>query len=66
MRNGNKNILFVKANVMNISTKFQLYSPYGFCCPGNQSDSAVWTKFMWLVEDYSRNISVKLLSKRMQ
>ena len=28
MSNGNKNILFVEANVMNISTKFQLQSPY--------------------------------------
>ena len=25
--------------------------------------SVIWTKFIWLVEDYSRNISVKLLSK---
>ena len=25
-----KNILFVEANVMNISAKFQLHSPYGF------------------------------------
>ena len=25
-----QNISFVKANVMNISAKFQLYSPYGF------------------------------------
>ena len=30
MNNGNKNISFVEANVMNISAKFQLYSPYGF------------------------------------
>ena len=26
---------------------------------GNQSNSAIWTKFIWIVEDYSRNISVK-------
>ena len=31
MSNGNKkNILFVEANVMNISAKFQLHAPYGF------------------------------------
>ena len=30
MSNGNKNIFFVKANIMNISAKFQLHPPYGF------------------------------------
>ena len=25
-----------------------------------KSKSAIWTKFVWLVEDYSRNVSVKL------
>ena len=29
-------------------------------------DSVVWTKLIGLVEDYSRNISVKLLSKFLQ
>ena len=29
----------------------------------NQSKSVILTKFIWLVEDYSKNISVKLLSK---
>ena len=33
---------------------------------GNQSNSAVCTKFIWLVEDYSTNISEKLLSKYLQ
>ena len=71
-----KNILFVEANVMNISTKFQLhhlmaseemiFANLAFGCHGNQSNSAVWTKFIWLVQDYSRNISVKLLSKFLQ
>ena len=32
----------------------------------NQSKSAIWTKFIWLVKDYSRNISVKLFSKHLQ
>ena len=32
---------------------------YPLCCHGNQSNSAIWTKFIWIVEDYSRNISVK-------
>ena len=30
MSNGNKNTIYVEANVMNISTKFQLDLPYGF------------------------------------
>ena len=30
MSNSNKNIIFVEANLMNVSAKFQLYSPYGF------------------------------------
>ena len=30
MGNGNKNTIFVEANVMNISEKFQLHPPYGF------------------------------------
>ena len=29
--NGNKNTIFIEANVMNISAKFQLHPPYGFC-----------------------------------
>ena len=32
----------------------------------NQSNSDILTKFIWLVEDHSRNISVKLLSKYLQ
>ena len=32
-----------------------------FQCHGHQSKSVIWTKYIWLVEDYSRNISVKLL-----
>ena len=39
------------------------FSNLAFRLHGNQSNSVVWTKFIWLVEDYSRNISVKLLSK---
>ena len=74
-----KNIIYVKANVMNMYAKFQLHPPYSFwgedliffqiyplCCHGNQSNSAIWTKFIWIAEDYSRNISVKLLSKYLQ
>ena len=76
-----KNKLFVEANVMNISAKFQLHPPYGFwgddflifflriypfSCHGNQSNSAIWTKFMFAVEDFSRNSSVKRLLKYLQ
>ena len=61
---------------MNISAKFQLHPPYGFCgdgffpsqvkpfgCHGNQSNSAVCTKNIHLVEDYLINICEKLLPK---
>ena len=32
---------------------------YPLCCHGNQSNSTIWTKFIRIVQDYSRNISVK-------
>ena len=32
---------------------------YPLCCHGNQLNSAIWTQFIRIVEDYSRNISVK-------
>ena len=35
---------------------------YPLCCHGNQSNSAIWTKFIWIIEGYSRNISVKNLN----
>ena len=62
--NGNKNIMFVEATVVNNSAKFQLHSPYGF--RGDDfliffrtfSLSAVWTKFIRLLEDYSRNFLI--------
>ena len=38
--------------------------PFG--CHGNQSNLAVWTRFIWLVENCSRYISVKRLSKYLQ
>ena len=66
------NIIYVGANVMNIYAKFQLQPPLrllrrrflniffeNLSFYGNQSKSAIWTKFIRLVEDYSRNISVK-------
>ena len=69
-----KNIIYVETNVMNMYAKFQLHPHYGFweedffnnflqiyplCCHGNQSKSAIWSKFIWIVGDYSRNISVE-------
>ena len=73
-----KNIIFVDT-VMNISAKFQLYPPHGFWVDdfwifflkfsilvANQNNSEVWTKIICLLEDYSMNISIKLLSKYMQ
>ena len=80
MSNDNKNAFFVEANVINISTNFSFvplmaseekifeyfFADLGFGCHGNKSNSAVWTKFIWLVEDYSGYISLKLLSKYLQ
>ena len=40
-----------------------IVSQFSLSCHGNQSNSEIWTKQICLVEDYSRNISVKLLSK---
>ena len=39
---------------LNIFSKF-----YTLCWHGHQSNSAIFTKFIRIVEDYSRNISVK-------
>ena len=75
-----KNIIYVEANVMNMYAKFQLHplmaseekifnifsKIYPLCCHGNQSNSAIWTKFIWIIEDYSRNISVEKNSKYLQ
>ena len=49
---------------MNISTKFQLHPPYGFW--GEDFWIFFRKKFIWLIEDHSGNISVKLLSKYLQ
>ena len=37
-----------------------------FGCHGSQSNFEDWTKIIGLVENYSRNISVKLFSKYLQ
>ena len=74
-----KNTPFVEANVMNISAKFQLHPPYGFrgddffshkyslsvAMATNQIQQFEQNLYV-LVEDYSRIISVKLLSKYLQ
>ena len=77
-----KSIIYVEANSMNLYAKFQLHPQYSFwgedflnifwkiyplCCHGNQSNSVIWTKFIWIVEDYSSNISAqKKKSKYLQ
>ena len=39
---------------------FNIFSKiYLLYCHGKKSNSAIWTKFIWIVEDYSRNISEK-------
>ena len=69
-----RNATFVEANVMNILQSFSfipltaskemifenLFAKLAFLLPWQQSNSVVWTKFIYLVEDYSRNTSVKL------
>ena len=75
-----KNIIFVEANVMNISAKFQFHPTYGseemifeyFFCKFILSVAMETNQIQrfgqnsCLAEDYSRNISVKLLSKYLQ
>ena len=39
---------------------------YPLCYHGNLSNSAIRTIFIWIVEDYSRNISVEKKSKYLQ
>ena len=53
MSNSNKNIIFVEANVMNISAKFQLHSP-------------LWLLKRWFLNifrEFIQGTSLKLLSK---
>ena len=45
---------------------FFFFLIYPFSCHGNQTNSAAWIKFICFIEDYSRNISIKLLSKYLQ
>ena len=68
--------VFVDANAGNNYAKCQLYPPYGledlsffshkilaFGCHDNQSLLEVWTKFIFLLDDHSKNISETFLSK---
>ena len=81
MSNGNKNTTFVEANAINISAKFQLYRPYGFlgvdllffvvenlAILATTATSQIQRigQMIYLVQDHSRNISVKLLLKYLQ
>ena len=67
-----KNTIFVEANVTNISAVSASYPLWLLrrwffnIFLANLSNSDDWTKFLCLVKDYSRNISVKLLSKYLQ
>ena len=78
MSNSNKkHIFFVQANVMNISAKFQLHPSYGFeemifeyffcefilLVAMATSQIQRFGQNSCYIEDYSRSISVKLLSK---
>ena len=70
-----KNTIYVEANVMNMYAKFSFISltaseekifeyffenyPFSDDAFLLISNSAIWTKFIWIVEDYSRNIFEK-------
>ena len=73
-----ENTIYVEGNIMkNIYEKFQLHPlqsfweedfliffvNLAFLLPWQPIKSAVLTKFIWVVEDYSRNISVKKRKK---
>ena len=77
MSNAIKNAIFVEANAINISATFPLYPPYGFflifllkfslsIAMATNQIQRFGQKRICLVEDNSRNISVKLLSKYLQ
>ena len=52
---------------MHFSLLVVMFLPnYPFSCHSNQSNSAFWTKCVYSVEDYSSNISIKLLSTYLQ
>ena len=52
-----------KSLSMHFSLLVVMFLPnYPFGCHSNQSNSAFWTKCVYSVEDYSSNISIKLLS----
>ena len=49
--------------IMHFSLLVIMFLPiYHFGCQSNQSNVAFWTKCIYSVEDYSSNISIKLLS----
>ena len=72
-----KNIKFVKVNMMDISTKSLPHRAYGFwgdkslsicsifciLVSMEASENEQWATIVWLMENYSRNISIKVLSK---
>ena len=56
-----------KSLIMHFSLLVALFLPvYPFGRHNNQSNSAFWTKCIYSVEDYSSNISIKLLSTYLQ
>ena len=56
-----------KSLSMHFSLLVAMFLPiYPFDCHSNQSNSAFWTKCIYSVEDYSSNISIKLLSTYLQ
>ena len=56
-----------KSLSMHFSLLVVMFLPnYPFGCHSNQSNSAFWTKCVYTVEDYSSNMSTKLLSPYLQ
>ena len=72
MNNGSKFTDYIEANVMNISPKFQLDPPMAsedkifYFFLSNLANPAVWTRFIWLVENYFCKTFVKICEVRQQ
>ena len=80
MKNGNKNIIFIEANVVDIYAKFQLHSPFGFrgddFSPTNFAFQLPWQPIRFssldkihtfgtgLLKDHFCNIFVKISAMR--
>ena len=68
-----QNTFFVEVNIMYMTVKYLWRNDFFtyffltiFGWHGNQFNSKAWKKFIYLVENFSRNISIKLFSQYLQ